>query len=391
VKYYIDGLHARNIKAMSYNQAYAALSDGASDGVSDQWYMYTDQAHSVKEVIPLPSPQFKSSLYLLDPSNASWQNYIAGKTNDAYAVYNFDGYQVDQMGNLNKTLYSYSGDMVSPDNSFLSFLQAMKALSPTKRLVMNAVSQYGEQASITKAPVDFLYTEVWPPDEAYNDLRTIIQDNDAWSNGSKKTVLAAYMDYNVANGTGYFNTPGVLLADAVIFALGGSHLELGDHMLCKEYFPNSNLQMKSDLQQSIIHYYDFLTGYENLLRDGGTFNNPSIISSDGKEMLNNWPPQTGGVSIIGKDMGTRQVIHFINLANAASFDWRDTNGTQVVPSTFKNLSFVLTLSKPVTRLWVASPDINGGVSQQVPFKQSGNSISFTLASLQYWDMVVAEY
>jgi dextranase len=199
------------------------------------------------------------------------------------------------------------------------------------------------------------------------------------------------MDYNIANNTGYFNTPGILLADAVIFALGGSHLELGDHMLCKEYFPNTNLQMKPDLQQSIFHYYDFLTGYENLLRDGGTFNNPSIISSDGKVVLNNWPPQSGSVSVIGKDMGTRQVVHFINLANASSFDWRDTNGTQVVPNTFQNLSFVLTLSKPVSKLWVASPDINGGVSQSIPFKQSGNSITFTLASLQYRDMLVAEY
>jgi dextranase len=391
VQYYINGLHMHNIKAMSYNQAYAALSDAAADGVSEQWYMFTDQAHSNKEVIPLPSPQFKSNLYLLDPSNAGWQNYISGKTNDAYTVYNFDGYQVDQMGNLNKNLYSYSGAPVNLDNTFLSFLQSMKSLTPSKKMVMNAVSQYGEQVSITKAPVDFLYTEVWPPDEAYNDLRTIIQNNDAWSNYTKKTVLAAYMNYNVANNKGYFNTPGVLLADAVIFALGGSHLELGDHMLCKEYFPNTNLQMKPDLQESIIHYYDFLAGYENILRDGGTFNNPSIISSDGKVMLNNWPPQTGSISIIGKDIGTRQVVHFINLANANSFDWRDTNGTQVVPNTFQNLSFVLTLSKPVSKLWTASPDTNGGVLQSISFKQSGNSISFTLPSLQYWDMLVVEY
>ena len=49
------------------------------------------------------------------------------------------------------------------------------------------------------------------------------------------------MNYNKADNRGEFNTPGVLLTDAVMFALGGSHLELGgDHMLCKEYFPNEN-------------------------------------------------------------------------------------------------------------------------------------------------------
>lgn len=391
VQYYIAAAHAHNIKAMSYNLCYGALDDAALDGVSDEWYMYTDPNHTTKEVVSLPMPPFKSNLNLVDPSNAGWQNYIAAKTNDAYAVYNFDGYQVDQMGNLNKSLYTYSGVSIELDKAFLSFLKGIKTLAPSKRLVMNAVSQYGQQVSITQAPVDFLYTEVWAPDEGYKDLTTIIQNNDAWTNNTKKTVLAAYMDYNVANSTGYFNTPGILLTDAVIFAFGASHLELGDHMLCKEYFPNNNLQMKPDLQQAIVHYYDFLTGYQNLLRDGGTFNNPNINSADGKIALNNWPPQTGTVSVIGKDMGTRQVIHLINFANAASFDWRDADGNQATPNIFQNVSFILTTTKKVTKLWMASPDINGGALQSISFTQSGNAISFTLPSLQYWDMIVADY
>lgn len=49
--------------------------------------------------------------------------------------------------------------------------------------------------------------------------------------------FAAYMNYNKADNRGEFNTPGILLTDAVMFALGGSHLELGgDHMLCKSTF-----------------------------------------------------------------------------------------------------------------------------------------------------------
>ncbi|MEP6466532.1 MAG: glycoside hydrolase family 66 protein, partial [Parafilimonas sp.] len=195
----------------------------------------------------------------------------------------------------------------------------------------------------------------------------------------------------VANSTGYFNTPGVLLTDAVIFAYGATHLEMGDHMLCKEYFPNDNLKMKPDLQQAIIHYYDFLTGYENLLRDGGIYNTPNIISSDGKTKLNNFPPQNGSISVIGKDMSNSQVIHLINFANAASFDWRDTNGNQTIPNTYQNISYILITDKPIKKLWMASPDINGGALQQILFTTSGNAISFTLPSLQYWDMIVADY
>lgn len=389
VNYYISSAHSHNMKAMSYNLCYGALNDAAPEGVSDQWYMYTDQNHQTKYSLNLSAP-FKSYIYLLDPSNTSWQQFIAANTQNMYAVYNFDGYHVDQMGDLGPT-YDFNGNVINVPNGIGSFLAAMKNYAPAKRLVMNAVNQYGQQNNIALAPVDFLYTEVWSPNEGYNNLADIIANNTNWSNNSKKTVLAAYMDYNVANNTGYFNTPGVLLTDAVIFAFGASHLEMGDHMLCKEYFPNNNLQMKPDLQQVIVHYYDFLSGYENLLRDGGTFNSPDIISSDGKMKLNNWPPQSGSVSVIGKDMGNRQVIHLINFSNASTFDWRDTNGNQTTPNTFQNVSYILTTSKPVNKLWMASPDINGGALQSISFKQSGNSIAFTLPSLQYWDMVVADF
>ena len=389
VDYYISSAHTHNMQAMSYNLCYGALDDAATDGVSDLWYLYTDQNHQTKYVLNLQAP-FKSKIFLLDPSNTSWQQYIAGKTQDMYDVYAFDGYHVDQVGDIG-SVYDFNGNSVNLSVGFGSFLASMKTYAPSKKLVMNAVNQFGQQASISTSPVDFLYTEVWSPNEAFNDLSNIIKNNDAWSNNTKKCTLAAYMDYNVAKGKGYFNTSGVLLADAVIFAFGGSHLEMGDHMLCNEYFPNANLQMKPGLQQAIIPYYDFLSGYENLLRDGGSFNTPDIISSDGKTMINNWPPQSGGISVIGKDLGNREVIHLINFANASSFDWRDTNGDQAMPKTYQNISYIITLTRPVSKLWMASPDISGGAMQQIPFTQSGNSIAFTLPSLQYWDMVVADY
>jgi dextranase len=389
VEYYISSAHAHNMLAMSYNLCYGALNDAATDGVSDQWYMYSDQNHQTKYVLNLQAP-FKSKIYLLDPSNTSWQQYIAGKTQDVYDVYAFDGYHVDQVGDIGNVHY-YNGNSIDLAAGFGSFLSAMKTYAPSKKLVMNAVNQFGQQRSIAASPVDFLYTEIWAPNEGYKDLTGIIKDNDQWSNNTKKSVLTAYMDYNAAKSKGYFNTPGVLLTDAVIFAFGGAHLEMGDHMLCNEYFPNANLQMKPDLQQDIIHYYDFLVGYENLLRDGGSFNTPNIISSDGKTAINSWPPQSGSISLIGKDMGTKQVIHLINFANASSFDWRDTNGNQTTPNIFKDISFILTTPKPIKKLWMASPDINGGALQAILFTTSGNTVSFTLPSLQYWDMLVADY
>uniref|UniRef100_UPI000362F3B6 glycoside hydrolase family 66 protein n=1 Tax=Spirosoma panaciterrae TaxID=496058 RepID=UPI000362F3B6 len=194
-----------------------------------------------------------------------------------------------------------------------------------------------------------------------------------------------------AEQPGYFNPAGVLLTDAVIFAFGGSHLELGEHMLGKEYFPNANLAMSDELKTSLIHYYDFLVAYQNLLRDGGTFNSPVITAGDTQLKLNTWPPQAGQVSAIGKLVGNRQIIHLINFSNSSDVLWRDETGTRTVPKTITLPRFNLVPDKPVKKIWFASPDYNAGAATSLTFSQSSIAVSFTLPSLQYWDMVVVEY
>lgn len=388
VEGYITKAHSAGMKAMSYNLCYGALNDALSDGVQESWYMYKDATHTTKAVLDLPG-FLKSPIYLLDPSNTNWQQYIAARNNDMYAVYNFDGYHIDQLGDWG-TVYNYNGGVINLANSFNPFIQSMKTLNAGKRLVFNAVNQFGQQGSIATAPVDFLYSEVWGPNENYSDLATFILNNNNYSSNSKKTVLAAYMNYNKANNPGTFNTPGVLLTNAVIFAFGGSHIELGEHMLGKEYFPNSNLQMNDALKKAIVVYYDFLTAYQNLLRDGGTFNSPSVSCTNGKMNLSAWPPQNGKVAFQGKLIGSKQVLHFINFANASTFDWRDTNGTQTTPSSIGDANIEVNYSGTATKVWVASPDINFGIPQQLSFTQNGNVVKFTLPSLQYWDMIVIE-
>lgn len=42
-----------------------------------------------------------------------------------------------------------------------------------------------------------------------------------------------------------------------MFALGGSHLEIGDHMLTREYFPAAPLQMDDELKQRLVHFLNF--------------------------------------------------------------------------------------------------------------------------------------
>ncbi|MCF8346867.1 MAG: glycoside hydrolase family 66 protein, partial [Bacteroidales bacterium] len=267
VKNYIDAAHSRNMRSMFYNLIYGAWSGADSDGVSEEWYVYTDKTHTNRDFHPLSSP-FLSNIYMLDPANTNWQEYILRENQVVYDHLDFDGFHMDQLGDRG-TRFKYNGTSLNLAQTYEPFIEAAKADAPEKKNVMNAVNQYGQQG-ISAAPTDFLYTEVWSPNDTYKDLSNIIRINENYGAGAKNTVLAAYVNYDLANNKGYFNTASVLMTDAVIFAFGGSHLELGEHMLGKEYFPNDNLDMKADLIQALVRYYDFMTAYQNLLRDGGS-------------------------------------------------------------------------------------------------------------------------
>ena len=238
---------------------------------------------------------------------------------------------------------------------------------------------FGADRIVGTGNVEFAYNEMWAGEDQYTDLRRAIEDNISYGGSDMKTVFAAYMNYNKADNIGSFNTPGVLLTDAVIFALGGSHLEMGEHMLCKEYFPNT--------------YYDFMTAYQNLLRDGGKFNSITVTSADGSVNIKDWEPATGSIITLGKEFDERQVIHFLNFINANSTSWRDLDGSMPEPSVVGNFTVTIQLpsGKNVGSAWIASPDTDYGASRALAFSQNGTELSITIPSLKYWSMLVLEY
>jgi dextranase len=388
VKAYIDAAHEKNMQAMFYNLVYGALQDAANDGVRDEWYVYTDKLRSNKDRHPLSSP-FISDIFLTDPSNAGWQDYLIGENRKVYEALPFDGFHMDQLGSRGAR-YDYDGNPIDLAHTYGTFVESVNTDASEKYNVMNAVNQYGQE-NIAAAPVDFLYTEVWSPNDTYNDLAGIILKNNELSNHQLATVLAAYVNYDLADNAGFFNTPSVLMLDAVIFAFGGAHIELGEHMLGKEYFPNNNLSMRDDLRRMLVYYYDFLVAYQNLLRNGGSFNAPVLISSDNKVQLSAWPAKAGNVAMVGKEVGNRQVIHLLNFSNAKTMSWRDSQGIQPYPTSVENLQVRFNPTQPVAKVWCASPDFSQGASKEVAFTTTGNQISFTIPGLHYWTMIVIEY
>ncbi|GAO29678.1 glycoside hydrolase family 66 protein [Geofilum rubicundum] len=194
---YIAEGRERGMKSIFYNLCFGVLSDGASDGVQEEWYIFKDKFRNNKDYHGLPKPYFWSDIYLTDPGHSGWLNYMAQQNDDVYQVFDFDGFQIDQLGNR-ETVYDYNGNVVNLPEQYLKFIDAMKNEHPEKALIMNAVSEYGQE-QIAQGDIDFFYNEVWGDTPKFTDLERIIHENNAFRN-DLKTVFAAYMNYNVADG-----------------------------------------------------------------------------------------------------------------------------------------------------------------------------------------------
>lgn len=400
VKKYIDVQHRYGMKSIFYNLCFGAWKDYQKDYVSPDWGLYKKDRNGnlYQDYHGLPS-SWQSNIYLMNPGNPHWQYYLMDRNNEVYANYDFDGYQVDQLGGRGD-VFEKDGNNIDLQLNYGYFLKAMKGHRKDKRLVMNCIDGFGTH-HICKAKlddgtraVDFCYNEVWGYQSSFESLFEIIKSNDKESDHNLQTVYAAYINYDKADkggsGDHLVNTPGALLTDAVMFAIGGSHLEMGDHMLTREYFPAKPLAITDELKQRLVHYYDFQTAYQNLLRgiDSRAAFTPTISSST--HAINAWPPQSYHITAFAKNVNRNQVVHLLNFSNTDDLSWRDLNGTRPAPTKQTNINLTFETLRQIRKVWTATPDNCGGAPLELPFTQDGNKVTITVPSLEYWTMLVFE-
>lgn len=440
IENYINQLHGVGSKCMFYDLVYGVTGrvvngkpetvdnfDG-HDGISSDWG-WIDLHEKKGGGYALRQVQYPlgdwPSIYVMNPGNQNWVNYLSGSINKVYHNLAFDGFHIDQLGHQRDAYYvnlkskKVNGQKVYTDGDrrdthdfegyFANFINRMKADNHNKSLVMNAVSTFGGSKIVGTKNVEFGYNEMWGDDDYLWNYRKIIQDNRR-NNGKNtfNTVFAAYLHCRNGNG-GQFHTSSALFGNATIFALGGSRIELsGDHMLFTEYFPDDARKMSDKLQKSIIHYYDFLVAYENYLRDGNAetsvnmtmdgvnvaawdLSNPNPSVADAADQTIG--PKPYCVNTYSTKKGNVTAIQLLNYSNVSrdNFNVRDLKETMPEPNVLINKKIVLDDATSVSRIWVASPDCFGGAPQEVVFKQNNGQVIFTLPSLEYWTMVVVEH
>ncbi|HTR41802.1 MAG TPA: glycoside hydrolase family 66 protein, partial [Pseudomonadales bacterium] len=389
----IAAAHFYNMMAMNYNSYGMAwanyLTDGSGVTLSMGIFSSSPASLGNQYGYSLPSTWATTNLYEMNNRDTNWQNYIYAREQAVFTNFAFDGWHIDCVGQ--DTAYDYNGNFFNLEDYNPEFINNAKAALGV-RMTFNTVDAGGENQVAQNANVDFVYSELWGNNPNYISFNQRV--NNVRSYCSKSLVMPAYMDTGL--NSGYFNEPGVLLTDAAMFACGGAHLELGDgnDMLNNDYFPkDSNVLMTTSLMAAMRTYYDFLVGYENLLRgDTVSANNTVTIP----EVTTSTNGSAGTVWVISKKTFGYNIIHLVNLLNNTSTAWNDYNGTCPAPPTLSNLTVKMYYSGSVGRgnLWCATPDTNFGAATQLNYTTGsdtgGHYINFTVPQLQYWDMIWLE-
>ena len=404
IRKYLYDAHQKGMVCLAYNMIYAAnqtyITDGS--GVNASWRLLKENGQDF--TIDMDASRGPVGiLQYFNPLNSDWQKYIFAREKEVFSAFDFDGWHGDTIGEMGM-MKTADGEPLGIDESgnpihyvkdtYTQFLNAAKEAIGGKYLVFNPVGAQGiENVNVSNA--DVLYTEFWPwdnddrglPYADYHSIhRAILQANE--QSGGKSLIVAAYTNYK--NPASCFNAPAVLLMDCMVFASGGSRIELGngDGMLSNEYFPDDrNKTMDQNLQAAVQRIYDFAVAYENLLRDGQKPVERNV-RIDEIPVSNNGKSDT--IWFFSKADDRNEIYHFINLIGTDS-DWRDVEQTKKVPVFQKDLKIRIYTDFPVTEICLASPDTDDLTVHTLPFDkgtdEEGTYLTFTLPGLAYWNMV----
>lgn len=197
----VTAVHNVNASAMAYVMGYAAREGYQGNyGIDPSWGMFSDTAHASQLNVDFNNGKF---LWLFDPANQNWQNWITTEYKDAINSAGFDGLQIDQMGQRNN-VYDYNGFTLPIQPTFPQFLQSVKASlvannaaksAFTFNIVDGTVDGWAANESSLYGAQDFNFSEIWYLSNSYNQLRNYIEQ--LKRNGSgKAVVVAGYMNYN---------------------------------------------------------------------------------------------------------------------------------------------------------------------------------------------------
>jgi dextranase len=378
----IHAAHTRGIAAIPYTAAYAASMPF--------FRRHPDWALLDAEGQPIPFGD--DFLMIMNPAPGSpWAEHLLDQFAQVLEQMAFDGIHLDQYGDP-KAGFDIRGDLVNLTNVFPAFTNVTKEIvryhrSNSGTVIFNAVGNWPIE-TVAPSEEDVVYIEVWPPYTRYSDLHQLIVEGQRLGK-DKPVVLAAYItparQYNVR------------LANAVIFASGGFHIELGElgGMLADPYFPKYG-RMSDDLATVLRRYYDFAVRYQNVLSQGTRDTTARVterVAIEGSGLqITDIEHTWHGVWVIIREGDGFETISLINMLDIAEPEWSRLLVKD--PTPLVGLQVRYYTDWPIQRVWWASPDTDNLQAQPLDFNVERNLegayVAFEIPSLAYWSLVVLE-
>lgn len=374
------------IRPFAYGAVYAATKDTLNR--HPDWALYT------MDGVPM---LFANWLCYMNPSDGcGWTEYLLRQYCQAVA-FGFQGIHMDTYG-FPKRVWDVERNPVEMSQIFPELIekaaQAVKAEDPESGVIFNAVNNWPMEA-VAKTSQDAIYIEVWPPNDTYRDLYTLIKEARLCSD--KAVVLAAYMkpfgqpDMDAAEAA-------LRLCWAAVSASGGTQLVLGEKgsVLKDSYYVNY-AKLREEFLPCVQRYCDFLVRYAPLMygdpgvdvsrtASGGInedicFSGSCQFSPDGR---------ADTVWTLIRESEKRLTVHMINLLGNDE-NW---NVPKRPPAPKENITITFRLDRPVSGIYTASPDRDSLAAQPLPVScrctNQGRIYEVMLPRLEYWSVVWVE-
>lgn len=309
------------------------------------------KAHNVKSVQATLSggdgQWARYSLMKANPSSNEFKNMLFTSAGKALQSVGFDGLHIDTLGPIYGGAYTVNGSEYTNDfaastgmpyfiNDAANFFNTdtWKKQGKDIRMSFNNVGSWGIEALANNKNIDYLYAEQWPDmgNKTYDDMFQHVKDI-ITADERGRAVIPAYI-HKGFEGDGSFDVNGVILLDLIIMSAGGTHLELGEHMLRGEYFPQTGMYLGDYLKEWLTQYYDFLVAYRRMFTSRNFTN--SITSSSHDIAVNSIDPSK--LSVIEKSDEFIQSLSLINTNGLNGDEWQDNKLDRNKPDILSNVS-----------------------------------------------------
>ncbi|MGD6805149.1 glycoside hydrolase family 66 protein [Rossellomorea aquimaris] len=345
VKQQVKAAQKYNAAAMAYQMNYAARENYEAFGVKKEWGLYRKNAE-------FPNPSLNdqegfyfdwvdppTGLYLQDPGNTEWQDYLNKEFARGVNEFGFDGMHLDQWGfHDNDYLYDYQGNERYFSRDYDSLINSVKDSLVDNDKKKNFVTfnmvggneGYGDVPKTT-TKTDFDYSEIWQDKDNYRDLLKIVEETRE-TNGGKAVVIAGYMNYKQATGTHYevSDVQGIPKADQFFSRIGKTAGWVGDFGKKDE----DQIIWTVDVPAAGTYSLDLNYGHDNGESPNGklTVNNSEAVPSIDFNEKTGWGNPVAAKSYeVELQAGTNEIMLSLNSNNL----WLNVDSITLEKADFK--------------------------------------------------------